>query len=154
MIEAIFELLFEFFGEVIIDLVASLIADASGRGVEKSVHRARADAKRDAPVAATRPAARRAPRIDPMLAACGYVAFGWLAGMLSLWLLPHLFINNYWLRLASLLLAPLASGLVMSWIGSWRARHDKDVSSMERFAYAFCLAFTISLVRFIWGHAG
>jgi hypothetical protein len=157
MIEAILELMFEFVIEVGIDLIASLFADATSRGVQTSVRRVKQNANSATPAAdpASRRFARRRPtRADPMLKACAYVAGGWLLGMLSLWLVPQAMIHNYWLRLAYLVLAPLASGLVMSWIGSWRARHDKDVVGMETFAYGFCFAFTVSLVRFIWGAAG
>jgi hypothetical protein len=134
VIELVFELIFEFFGELILQLVAEIFVDASSRGVKKTL--------------------RRTEPVDPMLAACGYVGFGWLAGMLSLWLVPDVFIKAHWLRVAGLLLLPLASGLVMSWIGSWRRRHDKDVSRIETFSYGFCFAFAMSLARFIWGNAG
>ncbi len=154
MIEAIFQIVFEIFGELIIEVIGSLIADVSTRGVEKTVRRERPDGYVEKSYATGKPHVRRSGPLDPMLVACGYVAFGWLAGMLSLWLFPQLYIRDYWLRVAGLLLVPVASGLVMSWIGSWRARHDKDVSSIETFAYGFCFAFTMALVRFIWGHAG
>jgi hypothetical protein len=154
MAELIAEIFIEFFGELIIDLVASLFADASARGAEKSI--VSAQARRIAAsdnVELKRTFPRNQPA-DPMLVACGYIAFGWLVGMLSLWLMPHLFIKDYTLRLIGLFLVPAMSGLVMAWIGSWRAKHNKDVVRIERFSYAFCLAFTISLVRIIWGNAG
>jgi hypothetical protein len=134
MIEFILELVFEFFGELILELIAALFIDASGHGVKK--------------------VAGRSKPVDPMLAACGYVAAGWLAGMLSLWLVPQVFVKGHWLQIAGLLLVPIAAGSVMSLIGSWRKQHDKDVIRIETFAYGFCFAFTMALVRFIWGIPG
>ena len=150
--ELIFELVF-LLVELLLELIALFFVDTTNRGISK-IH-----GKRDPYLDALRSTVRnepppRKPTVDPMLAACGYVALGWLIGMLSLWLVPHGFIKLYWLRVAGLLLVPIASGLVMAWVGSWRKRHDRDVSRIETFAYGFCFAFTMALVRFIWGAAG
>jgi hypothetical protein len=134
--EIILELLFEFFGELILQLIAEIFVDSSTHGAKKVMRRS----------------GRPSKPVDPMLAACGYVAAGWLAGMLSLWLVPQLFIRSQMASIAGLLLVPIASGLIMMWIGSWRKRHDKQVNGIETFAYGFCFAFTMSLVRLIWGH--
>jgi hypothetical protein len=153
--EIIFEILAEllllalqFFGELVVGLIAQSTADAIGHGVRKQVRRG----KRSAPVPEMQPVrAGGGNPVDPMLKACGFVAAGWLAGMLSLWLMPDVFIKAPWLRVAGLILVPLASASLMSLLGSWRERHDKKVSGLETFSYGFCFAFMVSLVRFIWG---
>jgi hypothetical protein len=155
--EIIFEIVAEllllalqFFGELVVGLIAQSTADAIGHGVRKQVRRGKPAATMPRPVQPAR--ASRSNPVDAMLKACGFVAAGWLAGMLSLWLMPDVFIKTQWLRVAGLILVPLASASLMSLLGSWRERHDKQVSSLETFSYGFCFAFMVSLVRFIWGH--
>jgi hypothetical protein len=87
-----------------------------------------------------------------MASRIGYFIFGTIAGGLSLLVLPALFIQAYWLRIVNLVLTPCASGLVMAWVGSWRRRHEKEVIRLETFAYGFCFAVSMALVRFVWGH--
>lgn len=92
------------------------------------------------------------PPVPPWLAAVAYVTLGALAGAASLWLVPEVFIKAPWLRFVNLLLTPLAAGLIMAWAGSLRSRKNKDVIRIESFSYGFCFAFSLALVRFVWGH--
>ena len=94
------------------------------------------------------------PRKTPVRrewAAVGYALFGTLAGAASLWLMPNLFIKSDPVRFANLIITPLLSGLVMGWMGSWRRRHDKNTVRIESFAYGFCFAFAMAVVRFVGG---
>ena len=94
---------------------------------------------------------RRKTPLRPELAALAYAAFGTLAGVASLWLMPNLFIKSDPVRFANLIITPLLSGLVMGWMGTWRRRHDKNTVRIESFAYGFCFAFAMAVVRFVGG---
>ena len=122
----------QFFGELLLQIILEILAGMIGHGVKNPLS--------------------RLPPIPPWLAAVGYLMLGALAGALSLWLAPDVFIKAPWLRVMNLLLAPIAAGLIMGSIGSWRDKNDKDVVRIESFSYGFCFAFAMALVRFIWGH--
>jgi hypothetical protein len=148
-------LLVQLVGEVAVGLMAQSTVDVIGQGVRKEVRRgrqARLPPVERVQVRDTRTETGRGEPVDVMLMACAYVAAGWLAGMLSLLLMPDVFIKVQWLRVAGLILVPLASASLMYLVGLWRKRHDKHVSGLETFSYGFCFAFMVSVVRFIWGH--
>ena len=94
---------------------------------------------------------RRPEPLHPVFAAIGYAIFGAIAGGISLWLFPHLFISAQWLRVANLLATPLAAGAVMGAFGAWRRRRNEDLIRLDRFGYGFLFAFTMAVVRFVWG---
>lgn len=94
---------------------------------------------------------RRAPPIHPALAGLGYFLLGLMAGGLSLWIVPVLFIQAQWLRVTNLLLTPLIAGLAMSAIGRYRKRKAQELIRLDTFAYGAVFAFGMSLVRYIWG---
>ena len=94
---------------------------------------------------------RRSRAVPPWLAAIGYLVFGAAAGGLTVWLVPDLFITAHWLRVVNLVLTPIAAGFIMQAIGSWRARRDKEVVRLESFAYGFCFALAMALVRYAFG---
>ncbi len=77
-----------------------------------------------------------------------YLIFGAIDGGISLRLLPALFIESGWLRIANLLVTPLLAGLLMEAIGAWRKQREKNVIRLETIAYGFCFAFSIALVRY------
>ena len=122
----------EVFGELLLQVIFEFIAEFLGHSVKSPF--------------------RKLPPIPPWLAAIGYVVLGALAGLLSLWLMPEVFIKAPWLRAVNLLLTPVGAGLIMAWSGSRRSRKDKDVIRIESFSYGFCFAFSLALVRFVWGH--
>lgn len=126
-----FGAILQFFGELLVQMVLEAVAEVFGHRVRRSLGRPRP--------------------VPPALAATGYLVLGALAGSLSLWLLPTLFIEAQWLRLLNLLLTPLAAGLIMERIGAWRRARDKDVIRIETFAYGFLFALAMAVVRFVWG---
>jgi len=118
----------QFFGELLLQLVCEAVAELCGHAVKEPF--------------------RRPSPVRPWLAAIGYLIFGAAAGGLTLWLVPELFIKAEWLRVANLLLTPLAAGLIMEAVGSWRESRDKEVLRLETFAYGFCFAFALAVVRY------
>ena len=94
---------------------------------------------------------RRAEALPPWIATLGYLLYGAAAGLLSLWLVPALFITATWLRIANLLLTPVCAGLLMGWLGAWRQRRSARVIRLDSFFYGFCFALGMALVRFAGG---
>ena len=123
--------IFQFLGELLLQMVFEAIAELFGHSVAEPFRRPRP--------------------VRPWLAAIGYLFFGAVAGGVTVWLFPQLFIEAQWLRVANLLLTPLAAGLLMEAIGSWRERRDKEVLRLESFAYGFCFALGMAVVRFAFG---
>lgn len=121
----------QFLGELVLQVVFEAIAGLFGHAVKEPFRRPRP--------------------VRPWLAATGYLLFGAAAGGLTVWLFPDLFIKAQWLRVANLVLTPLAAGLIMHAIGSWRERREKEVLRLESFAYGFCFAFAMAVVRFAFG---
>jgi hypothetical protein len=89
---------------------------------------------------------------QPWVAAVGYAIFGAIAGAISLQLFPSQFIKLEWLRVLSLVVTPLAAGMIMGLIGAWRRRHERDTIRLESFSYGFCFAFGMALVRHLYAH--
>jgi hypothetical protein len=116
------EVLFEFVGEVVIDLVSRVI----DQGFETS----------------------RAP--NPVRRFLGYGFLGSVAGGLSLFLLPHPLIHPSRFHGISLLISPIVTGVVMSFIGSTLRRHGKTVVPIESFWYGFAFALGMALVRYLY----
>lgn len=93
---------------------------------------------------------RRGRTVDPALLLSGYFLYGGIAGGISLWIFPSNFIHAGMLRLAALLLIPLASGLVMGAMGAWRASRGKEIIRLESFFYGAAFALAMSFVRYLW----
>jgi hypothetical protein len=91
-----------------------------------------------------------APPAHPIVAALGYLALGAAAGGLSVLLMPHTLIDGLYLRIANLVLTPLALALIMGVIGAWRRRHDQSLVRLDSFGYAYLFALALALVRFVW----
>lgn len=121
----------QFLGELVLQVVFEAIAELFGHAVKEPF--------------------RRPSPVRPWLAATGYLFFGAAAGGLTFWLVPELFINAQWLRVANLVLTPLAAGLIMKTIGSWRERREKEVLGLESFAYGYCFALAMAVVRYVFG---
>ncbi|GAB2867092.1 hypothetical protein GCM10027277_40060 [Pseudoduganella ginsengisoli] len=120
LIELLLEFLIQFFGEVLFELGLRSIA---------------APFRKDA---------------SPWLAAIGYAFFGLVVGGISLWLFPDHMVANIKLRLVNLGVTPIASGLCMSLLGSWRAKRGQDLIRIDRFSYGYLFALCLGLVRFYW----
>lgn len=86
--------------------------------------------------------------VDPLFAAFGYFLYGLITGGISLWLFPSGIIKVYWLRVASVALIPMASGLAMGFVGSTRRRHGKRVIRLTSFVYGGIFALAMSILRF------
>jgi len=129
--EFIFELLFELFGELLLQIVFELLAELGWRGLgapfRKSAH--------------------------PAVAGVGYAVFGGIAGALSLWLVPTLFIASPVGRVVNVVVTPLLAGGSMALLGAWRRRHGQTTVLLDRFAYAFIFAMAMALVRLRFGAA-
>jgi hypothetical protein len=72
-------------------------------------------------------------------------------GGLSLMGLPNNLVPES-LRLANLILTPLAVGALMAAIGAWRVRRSQPVLRIDRFAHGYLFALTFALVRFKFAH--
>ncbi|MBL8482900.1 MAG: hypothetical protein JNJ60_11950 [Rhodocyclaceae bacterium] len=126
------EIIVQFIGELLLQVFGELIAELIGRSVKEPF--------------------RRPEPINPWIAAIGYGVFGGIAGAISLWLLPSLFISAQWLRIVNLVLTPLIAGLVMERLGAWRELKHQKTIRLDTFAYGFVFALSMALVRFIWAH--
>jgi hypothetical protein len=124
--EVLFEILFEFIGEVLLQIFFEFLA-------EFGLHCLGAPFKKPP---------------NPWLAAIGYALFGAIAGGLSLWLVPHLFIHTHTGQIVNLLLAPVVAGLAMSALGAWRRRRHLTIIRLDKFAYGYVFALAMALVRF------
>lgn len=124
IVQFICELLLQAFGELIAELI--------GRSMKEPF--------------------RRPKPIHPWLAATGYSIFGAIAGAISLWVLPSLFISAQWLRVVNLIATPIVAGLMMERLGRWREKEDQETIRLDTFAYGFIFALSMALVRFTWGH--
>lgn len=127
--EFIFELLFEILGELLLQVAFAVLAEFGWRVAS-------------APF-------RKSPH--PLAAGIGYAIFGTVAGAVSLWAFPHLFVTSRVGQLANVVVTPLLSGAVIAALGAWRRRHDRDTVLLDRFAYAFVFALAMGLVRLKFG---
>lgn len=93
----------------------------------------------------------RRPPPSPALAAVGYAILGAIAGAISLWLFPGLFIKSGWARWLNLLLTPIAAGAAMAGIGRLRRKKGQAIIRLDTFAYGFLFALAMAAVRFAWG---
>lgn len=127
--EFLFELLFEFFGELLLQVVAEVLFEIGLRSL----------------------AAPFKKRPNPYLASIGYVLFGAVAGALSLWIFPTLFIGSHAGRIANAVVTPFIAGGCMAAIGAWRRRRDQELILLDRFAYGYLFALVMALVRLRFG---
>ncbi len=122
--------------ELVIDLLLEILIQIAGELLFELGLHAVAEPFRKPPV--------------PWIAAIGYALFGTLFGAISLWLVPHHMVAGAALRWLNLLLTPIAAGLSMAWLGSWRARRGQVVLRIDRFSYGYLFALCFALVRFVW----
>lgn len=122
----------QFLGELLLQAFGELIAELIGRSLKEPF--------------------RRPEPIHPSLAAIGYGILGAIAGAISLWVLPSLFISAEWLRIVNLIATPLVAGLMMDRLGAWREMKNQETIRLDTFAYGLVFALSMALVRFTWGH--
>lgn len=132
--ELIFQVLgaiLQFLGEILLQVIFEFIAELLGHSLKEPFRRPRP--------------------IHPWLAALGYLIFGAIAGAISLWVLPALFITSQPLRIANLVITPLVAGTLMAYTGTLRRRHSQETTRLDTFFYGFCFALSMAAVRFAWG---
>src|SRR6476660_2013764 len=129
--EFIFELLFEIFGELLLQLALELLAELGLRAVGRPF----------------------AKPLHPLAGGVGYALLGAIAGGLSLWWFPQLFIASHAGRIANVVVTPILSGGAMAMLGAWRRRRDQHTVLIDRFAYAFIFAMAMALIRLRFGAA-
>jgi hypothetical protein len=86
----------------------------------------------------------------PILIALGYGTLGAAVGLVSVIFWPTSASSPLALRLLTLILVPLLTGLAFAALGAWRRRRGHEPDRLERFFYAWLFAVAIALVRFIW----
>jgi hypothetical protein len=131
--EILFEILsvvLQFFGEAILQIVFEIIAEIGLQGLREPF--------------------RRPKPLHPIFAALCYLAFGALAGWVSLLFFQSPFIHSHFGRVANLVLTPLAAGGIMAAIGAWRQRRGKELIRLDRFAYGYLFALAMAVVRFVY----
>lgn len=126
--EFIFEIIFQFFAELLISILFEGLSELGLHSLKETF---------------------RKPKY-PLLSMIGYFLWGAIAGGISLLILPNSFIDYAHLRFANLLLMPVLIGCIMMYIGKVRTRKGQELVKLDRFGYAFCFAFAMVLVRFIW----
>ena len=127
--EFLFELLFSFFGELLLQLVFELLVYF---GFGSTADRAKA--------------ARR----NPVVAICGWIFLGAIAGGVSLVLMRNHLLKQVWLRVAMLLVIPALAGWMMSALGRFRETKGQERTRLESFWCGFAFALSMSLVRFFF----
>jgi hypothetical protein len=86
---------------------------------------------------------------NPLLSAIGYGCIGAILGGVSLAVFPNNFVAQS-LRLANLLLTPIAVGIAMTAVGYWRSSRGDPVLRIDKFFYGYLFALALALVRFYW----
>ena len=124
------EILFQFLGEFLLQVFGETLIEMGFHAVAEPF--------------------RKPPR--PWVAAIGYLLIGAVIGGLSLLLLPSHFVTDKALRLANLIVTPVAAGLCMCAAGTWRARRGQPLLRIDRFAYGYLFALSFALVRFAFAH--
>ena len=124
-----------FIGELLFSVVGQALLDGLGMVF---------DWKRAEPkiVSEPRPA-------GPVLQVLGYVAFGVLCGLVTLWIAPAHLIGASWLRWLNFVSAPLIAGLALVW---WRRLLGRDLPQAwpQPFANGAALAFALGLTRLMF----
>lgn len=131
--EIIFELIGTFVMEFLLELLFELLVEFALLLGLTPLHRA----------------LTRRRRSNPVLAAIGLVVLGSLIGLLVAWLFPERLLPALALPGASLVLSPLAAGLVMKVFGDWRKRRGGDPSALATFWGGALFAFSFALVRWL-----
>ena len=85
---------------------------------------------------------------NPVLSLFGYMLFGLILGGISLLIFPHYLLTTPQYRLANLFGSSLASGLVMTSIGTWKKKKGKIALPLDSFWYGFTFALFFALIRY------
>ncbi len=120
------EFLFEIVGEIVLQILFEALAELGLRSLAEPFRRP----------------------TNPWLAVFGYTLFGAAAGGLSLLAFPSHLVGSHGMRIANLIITPIAVGLLMCAVGAWRARRGEQLLRIDRFAYGYLFAVSLALVRF------
>lgn len=94
---------------------------------------------------------RRDRPLHPLIVQGFHVACGALAGALSLQIVPTLFIEASWLRVANLIVTPVLAGFAMERMGTWRRSRGQQPVQLDTFLNGALFAFAMAMVRLGWG---
>ena len=122
------ELLFEIIGEFLLQGTVEILFELGFRSVVEPF--------------------QRQPK--PWIAAFGYLLFGAVCGGLSLLLFPNHLAIAWSLRVANLVVTPVAVGLLMAGVGVLRERRGQPLVRIDRFAYGYVFALALAAVRFLF----
>lgn len=86
---------------------------------------------------------------NPPLTILKFTLLGFGLGSLSVLVLPHPLVHPSKLHGISLLISPIITGLIMSFVGRTVRRRGKSPVRIESFVYGFTFAFAFAMVRFI-----
>ena len=128
--ELIFELIFEVLAEVVLQIVAEGLFELGLYSLSEALNRKR--------------------RRNPILASIGYLLWGGIIGVVTVFIFPTLMIKNATLRILNLIISPVMAGLAMSAIGSWRKRKGQDLLRIDSFLYGALFAFGLAIVRYLY----
>lgn len=128
--EIIFELLFQFVSEFLLQIVFEVLAELGMHSVKEPF--------------------KKPP--NPWFAAIGYTILGTIAGALSLWIFPTLFLASENAQIAGLVLTPVVAGVAMAAFGAWRHRRNQTIIRLDKFAYGYLFALAMAVVRFAFGN--
>lgn len=92
---------------------------------------------------------RSRERRHPVLAGIGSAVIGSLFGLLSLAVLPHRILGVTGVPGASLILVPVANGVLMETFGRWREATSRRRSYFATYWAGAIFAFSVALVRFL-----
>ena len=134
--EIIFEIIFSFFG-YLFQFILEILAQAAFELLAEWGVRSLAEPF------------RRPEPASPLMAATGYLIYGAIAGALSL-MLPKMFVIAKSLRLANLVITPIACGFLMAWFGRFRERKGAETIRLDTFMYGYLFALSMAVVRYVW----
>jgi hypothetical protein len=92
----------------------------------------------------------RRQQLHPLIALFGFLAWGMVAGGISLWPFPDSFVVDHNLRITNLLVTPLAAGGFAALLGAWRKRRGRFLIRLDLFRYAYAFAAGMALIRYLF----
>ena len=120
----------EFLGELLAELIAEVVVAVIVRFFRKIVERSLA--------------------IPSMFAVPAYFILGCAFGFLSVLLLPHPIVRPSRIHGINLLISPVATGLVMAFLGWELRRREKQAVRIESFKYGFTFALGMAVIRLVF----
>jgi hypothetical protein len=129
-LEIIFEIIFQFFVEIFIQVFAEALFELGFYSLAEALNRKR--------------------RRNPFLASIGYLLWGGIIGVITIFFFPTLMIKNPTLRILNLFVSPIIAGFAMSAIGSLRRKRGQDTLRIDSFVYGALFAFGMAIIRFLY----